>query len=125
MAADLFGARVCDRTVAGLNALVDANADGSAERQVKGCMLGLILERRSCYGLSKIMVELVISVIQKVLQFQSLVRLAAMLPLLSSVPLPIPLPTALAGVRVSPLAAASTLSSFHFPYMPQQCPHPL
>lgn len=70
----------------------------------------------------------VMSVPQKVLQFHSLVRLAATLPLLSSAPLPVPLATAFAGVpgaRLSPLAAASILSSFHFAYMPQQCPHPL
>lgn len=65
---------------------------------------------------------------QKVLQFHSLVRLAATLPLLSSGLLPVPLPTAFAGVlgaMFSPLAAASSLSSFHFEYIPQQCPHPL
>lgn len=87
-----------------------------------------MLEQRSCCELRGTAVDgvNVILVPQKVLQFHSLVKLAATLPLLSSALLP--LPTAFAGVlgaRLSPLAAASTLSSFHFPYIPQQCPQPL
>lgn len=85
------------------------------------------LERRTCCQLGGIMNggwRWRSRFFQKVLQFQSLVRLAAMLPLLSSRPLPTAF-TGVLGARLSPLAAASTRSSFHFPYMPQQCPHPL